>query len=74
MIEFIKRTMNVLAYLALSLVAVAWLERGLKWFIKTYDPVFQSILQAKGTNERSKTGETVFAVMNGSTQETITNL
>ena len=61
----LKKLLNVLAYIALGLGVINWLEKGMQWIIETYDPDFKRILdaKAKGPNDVSSTKETVLAVL-----------
>ena len=61
----LKKLFNILAYIVLALTFINLLEKGMQWIIKTYDPDFKRILDAKtkGANDVAYTKETVFAVL-----------
>lgn len=61
----IKKTAQITAYVIFGLALIGWSEQLLKWFIRTYDPVYRNILDHKtrGANDTNHMGETVFAVL-----------
>lgn len=58
-----RKLFQALVYIVFGLTILNWLDQGMRWFLKTYDPVFARTLVGKGGQDISETQESVFAVL-----------
>lgn len=62
--KLLRNLVKAVGYLLAAMIAIELADKGLKAFIKAFDPYYQAILLSKKSTDRAAMGENVVVVLN----------